>query len=75
MRDIGPSLTAVVNLCTSIFKSFLKMIIFFSRDYMCVCVCVLSVLEENIKIIQRSIISLVLCFLDSYKSNVFKTLT
>lgn len=68
MRDIGPSLTAVVNLCTSIFKSFLKMIIFFSRDYM-------SVLEENIKIIQRSIISIVLCFLDSYKSNVFKTLT
>lgn len=68
MRDIGPSLTAVVNLCSSIFKSFLKMIIFFSRDYM-------SVLEENIKIIQRSIISIVLCFLDSYKSNVFKTLT
>lgn len=68
VRDIGPSLTAVVNLCTSIFKSFLKMIIFFSRDYM-------SVLEENIKIIQRSIISIVLCFLDSYKSNVFKTLT
>lgn len=73
MRDIGPSLTAVVNLCSSIFKSFLKMIIFFSRDYMCVCV--LSVLEENIKTIQRSIISIVLCFLDSYKSNVFKTLT
>lgn len=68
MRDIGPSLTAVVNLCTSIFKSFLKMIIFFSRDYM-------SVLEENVKIIQRSIISIILCFLDSYKSNVFKTLT
>lgn len=68
MRDIGPSLTAVVNLCTSIFKSFLKMIIFFPRDYM-------SVLEENIKIIQRSFISIVLCFLDSYKSNVFKTLT
>lgn len=68
MRDIGPSLTAIVNLFSSIFKSFLKMIIFFSRDYM-------SVLEENIKIIQRSIISIVLCFLDSYKSNVFKTLT
>lgn len=35
----------------------------------------MSVLEENIKIIQRSIISIILCFLDSYKSNVFKTLT